>query len=410
MGDERLIRSTARRIAVQGTALVGLVVVALAALAVLVALHQQHSQADAELRQTAVNADDVGDPPAGTWIVIRTAAGATTMTDGIPRPLPDTAALERVSKSGQPEVDDLHGDGREFRVRTQRRGTAVVQVALDLALQHAERRRLVEALLGAGIVGLLGAAAVGLVMGRRAVRPLAQALAVQRDFVADASHELRTPLTLLSTRAQLLARSLRLSGVPPEVLADGEGVVRDTSRMVAVVDDLLIAAETGRAPHREPVALGPLVAELADSARAYASDQGIDLLSELTGDVLVQGNPVALRRAITALVDNAITHTPRGGRVSLVVQESGGWATVDVTDTGPGLGPVDADRIFDRFHSGGQRSERRSYGLGLSLALSVAVQHGGTLGVAQTSEEGTTFRLRLPTSGNGQGNTKNTDR
>ena len=96
--------------------------------------------------------------------------------------------------------------------------------------------------------------------------------------------------------------------------------------------------------------------------------------------------------------------------------ESGGWATVDVSDTGLGLGRVDADRIFDRFHSGGQRSERRSYGLGLSLALSVAVQHGGTLAVADTSGEGTTFRLRLPTSATsatsatGQGNTKNADR
>ena len=82
-----------------------------------------------------------------------------------------------------------------------------------------------------------------------------------------------------------------------------------------------------------------------------------------------------------------------------------------MTDTGRGLGPVDADRIFDRFHSGGQRSERRSYGLGLSLALSVAVQHGGTLGRDGDLRRGDDVPATTAhVSGNGQGNTKNADR
>ena len=96
-------------------------------------------------------------------------------------------------------------------------------------------------------------------MGRRAVRPLAQALALQRDFVADASHELRTPLTLLSTRAQLLARSLQDTDVGGDIREDSRGVVRDTSRMVAVVDDLLLAADAGApGPIAVPVDLGLL--------------------------------------------------------------------------------------------------------------------------------------------------------
>jgi signal transduction histidine kinase len=284
------------------------------------------------------------------------------------------------------------------------RGDEIVQAALDLASQHAERRHLVMALLSVSAAGLALAGGVGLVMGRRAVRPLAQALALQRDFVADASHELRTPLTLLSTRAQLLARSLQDTDVGAEIRDDSQGVVRDTSRMVAVVDDLLLAADAGAPGTHVPLDLGLLCSELADSARAYAAEHGIELVAEQASTAVAEGNAVALRRALTALVDNALAHTPVGGRVTLVSGRDRETCTVDVVDTGTGLDPEVADRIFDRFHSGRQRADRRSYGLGLSLASGVAARHGGTLTVVSSGPTGTTFRLTLPAV---QGSPKN---
>jgi signal transduction histidine kinase len=271
-----------------------------------------------------------------------------------------------------------------------------VQAALDLRSQHEERTRLTVALLVVGGVGLVLALAAGLVIGRRAVRPLAQALALQRDFVADASHELRTPLTLLSTRAQLLARSLHDAQAPAQLQDDGEGVVRDTSRLVAVVDDLLIAADTGAADDREQLELGSLAAELADSGRGYADERGISLVSRAVTEAPVRANPVAIGRALTALVDNALAHTPSGGAVTLTTGRDKEGCYVDVTDTGSGLDPETADRIFERFHSGRQRAGRRSYGLGLSLASAVAARHHGSLSVVDSGPAGTTFRLCLP--------------
>jgi two-component system, OmpR family, sensor kinase len=394
--DAALVRSTARRIALQGSALVALVVVLLSGLAVFVALHQQHAETDSLLGQATASADDVGDPPASMWLTIQDKTVIQT-TPGAPRVLPDVAALDAVADSGRPDVRDLHGDGREFRVRTVSRGGRIIQAALDLSTQHAERRHLTMALLGVGSGGLVMAAGVGLVMGRRAVRPLAQALALQRDFVADASHELRTPLTLLSTRAQLLARALRGSDVSPEVHADSQGVVRDTARLVAVVEDLLIAAEGRGADGQAAVDLGQICTELADSAQAYAVEHGIALrVSAPAAPLLVDGNPVALRRALTALVDNALAHTPDGGVVTIAAGEDREGATVDVVDTGGGLDPAVADTIFERFRSGAQRAGRRSYGLGLSLASGVAARHRGSLTVLDSGPGGTTFRLRLP--------------
>ena len=233
-------------------------------------------------------------------------------------------------------------------------------------------------------------------MGRRAVRPLARALALQRDFVADASHELRTPLTLLSTRAQLLARALETADVPARVHADSQGVVRDTSRLVSVVDDLLIAAGMDAGDHAT-VDVAQIAAELADSAQAHAAERGISLQASTPGEpLLVTGSPVALRRAMTALVDNALAHTPDRGSVTILAGRDSEGVTVDVVDTGAGIDPAVVDRIFDRFHSGAQRAGRRSYGLGLSLASGVAARHNGSLSVVESGPSGTTFRLRLP--------------
>ncbi len=411
-GDAALVRRTARRIAWQSAALVALVVVALSGLAVFAALHQQKAETASLLRQATASADDVGDPPASTWLAIRK-AGRTQATPGRPAPLPLTADLDRVAASRTPIVRDLQVGDREFRVRTAVRGTTVVQAALDLTSQHREWQHLIAALLTASIFGLVLAAVIGSVMGRRAVQPLAQALALQRDFVADASHELRTPLTLLSTRAQLLARDLRRSHAAPTAIADSAGVVRDTERMVAIVDDLLLAAEGATTTDSAPVNLSEVTADLADSAGAYAA--GLEITVTATRDYgptpLIVGNQVAVRRALTALLDNAMAHTPPGGSVTLTAFRQGDDCVIDVADTGSGLDPDSADRVFERFHSGAQRAGRRSYGLGLSLAAGVAARHNGSLTLLRTGPDGTTFRLQVPALPDaGQGSDRTTRR
>ncbi|BEP12905.1 HAMP domain-containing sensor histidine kinase [Acidothermaceae bacterium B102] len=393
--DAALVRGTARRIALQGAALVALVVLVLSGLAVAIALRQQHNQTDSLLTQATASADDVGDPPAGMWLTIRRGT-VTRTTPGAPDALPDLAALAAVAATQRSDLRDLHAD-REYRIRTVSRQGSIVQAALDLSSQHAERQHLLTALLGVGAGGLVLAGAVGLVMGRRAVRPLASALALQRDFVADASHELRTPLTLLSTRAQLLARALESADVSERVHADSQGVVRDTSRLVSVVEDLLIAAQGMDGPGHATVDIAQIAVELADSAQAHAAERGIALQSSTPEEpLLVHGSAVALRRALTALVDNALAHTPDRGSVTILAGRDREGVTVDVVDTGAGIDPAVVDRIFDRFHSGGQRAGRRSYGLGLSLASGVAARHKGSLSVVESGPTGTTFRLRLP--------------
>jgi signal transduction histidine kinase len=222
-------------------------------------------------------------------------------------------------------------------------------------------------------------------------------LALQRTFVADASHELRTPLTLLSTRSQLLDRAIQTSGLDRQVLDDSRGVVHDVQRLGEVVDDLLLAADPRDDHRREPVGLAGLVEAVVDSASAHAGDAQVTLTSVADDptQLWVQGFAPALRRAVLALVENAIDHTPPQGEVHVRTRRERKDVIVSVSDTGPGIDPRAAQDILRRFHSGGQRAGRAHYGLGLALTHDVANRHGGQLRLA-TSEVGATFELVLP--------------
>jgi two-component system, OmpR family, sensor kinase len=394
--DEQVLRRTALRIGLQTAAAVAITVVGLAAVAVLVVLQDQH-RADDDLMDTAMTRVDVSDPPAGTWVVVRRPGGQVA-TPGLPAGLPDEDQLRAVETSGVGVTSDFTVDQREFRVDTQPVDGAIIQVLLDLSPDHAERDRLLEAFLISGTAGLAVAAAVGVWLARRAVAPMAAALALQRRFVADAGHELRTPLTLLSTRAQLIRRSMR-QGVDPDTLrSDVDGLVRDAHQLTDILDDLLLAADPREMSERELVDLPTVAGQAVDSARPLADERGIRLVCATAAETPpVVGARASLRRAMIALLDNAIRHA--AGEVRLTVGMAGHDAVIDVADDGPGLDPDLVPTLFERFATApadGQPGVHRRYGLGLALVSEIMARHGGSVGLVDDGGSGATFRLRLP--------------
>jgi signal transduction histidine kinase len=312
--------------------------------------------------------------------------------------LSDDLSALRQDASGRATLADVRDDeAHPYRVATQRRGVRVVQVVLDLHEQHEQQARLVRAMTGASLLALLFAGLLGVLLARRAVRPLAEALVLQRMFVADASHELRTPLTLLSTRAQVLDRELRGRGVEASLLADSGGVVHDVQRLGEVVEDLLLAADPRADAGHEPVDLREVVETVMDSAGAHAADCDVRLefRDQAPDTVEVDGAAAALRRAVLALLDNAIDHTPPGGEVTVGLRQERSAVIVSISDTGPGIAPEAASAVRRRFHSGGHRAGRAHYGLGLALTHDVANRHGGQLRLVP-SAIGATFELVLP--------------
>lgn len=256
-----------------------------------------------------------------------------------------------------------------------------------------------DTLLVAAVIGIVIAGVVGYLVARRAVAPLGEALARQRRFVADAGHELRTPLTVMHTRAQLIARRMP----PDDPSRPAMRQLLDDSRVLReIVDELLAsAALTGDPSGGEPVAVHALLSEVAGALGDLAEQGGVRLVVDGRDDLVVTGARVALRRAVSALVDNALGHTPSGGVVTLAADAVDGRVVLSVTDTGEGFGDQDPEELTRRFARGPRSADGpggRRFGLGLALVREVAVAHGGTLVLRPGPAGGARAEVRLPGS------------
>ncbi|TYB46714.1 sensor histidine kinase [Actinomadura chibensis] len=285
-------------------------------------------------------------------------------------------------------------------------GPAVYAAAAP-GLDAAARRRLRRALAAAQIAGLPAALLLGRAVADRTLAPVDAALARRRRFAADVGHELRAPLTRLHTRAQLAARRLRAgpgAAVPTDLAADLagdlDGLVAGTRQLGEVVEDLLTSARIGRRPAAlGPVDLGALAAELAAAESPRARERGVTIevgaAGRGRGGAVVRGSEPALRRVLSALVDNALGHTSPGGHIRLTLAATPGTVELTVRDDGAGFDPRDAPRLL-----AGAPPVRPAgtggLGLGLALAREVVDGHGGTLTAHGRPGAGAAFTVRLP--------------
>ena len=268
------------------------------------------------------------------------------------------------------------------------------------AYAYLDSKDVLEAMVIAGVAGILLAGIVGWLSARSAIRPLSDALARERRFVQDASHELRTPLTILDTRIQLAQRNT----VPGSRQSHDLARIReDAATLTGIVNELLLAA-TAEAPDRSapPADLADAAASVAGSLQQVAEQRQVRLEFSAAARPLARIEKNALRRAVLALADNALAHTPPGGRVSITTSIEQKRAVITVADSGTGITGVDQARIFDRFvRTAGTSQGQRSFGIGLALVREIAVAAGGTVEVAATGGEGTVMKLTLPLMGSG---------
>ena len=246
-----------------------------------------------------------------------------------------------------------------------------------------------------GLIGVILLALVAWLAARRSVRPLGDALRLQRNFVADASHELRTPLTALTSRIQVLQRRHERGESIDETMLE---LRRDAGMMTDVLGDLLLVAEGG-AVAGGPASVGEAVETAVESLRPLADDAHVTLSMDVRQPSAVALPSVTLVRLVVALVDNAVQHSPHGAVVTVRATLEDGAAVIRVVDHGSGIHGIAPDAVFERFARSAESGRRRSFGLGLSLVRDVAERAGGDVSVESTSGAGTTFLLRLPVAG-----------
>jgi signal transduction histidine kinase len=252
-------------------------------------------------------------------------------------------------------------------------------------------------LIGAGvaIVSLLGS---WWLSGRLFV-PEQRAWQRQQTFVANASHELRTPLTLIRLSAQMARQGLQDGDGRRQLLDD---VIGETDHMTKLADDLLLLSRLDTAQlvlDLQEIDLADVIDNIQTSTARLTANRVIHLTTQ-TERASVRGDATRLRQVMLILVDNALSHTPPGGAVSIVGSEHNRLVTIVVSDTGEGIAAEHLPHVFERFYkaSNAGRHDGRGAGLGLSIAKSLVEAHGGTIEIRSKVGVGTEVCITLPAS------------
>jgi signal transduction histidine kinase len=229
---------------------------------------------------------------------------------------------------------------------------------------------------------------------------LVEADKLKDEFVALISHDLRTPLTSIIGYVEL-----SLEDVEPPLDDERRGylqiVSRSSERLLRLVDDLLFVArlQAGRLIlERTDLDLCTIAAQAAQEARPRAEAKQLELEFIGGSPVMIDGDKGRLFQLLDNLISNAIKFTPEGGRVEVRVAPSDGMAVLEVRDTGIGLGPDEAELVFDRFFRSSRVVAQQvpGTGLGLFIARAIVGAHAGTIAASTRDGGGTTFHVELP--------------
>ena len=235
--------------------------------------------------------------------------------------------------------------------------------------------------------------------------PIRRLEAVRRDFVANVSHELRTPLTIVGG----FAETLQDPDVPADKRAEfAKTILGNTQRMQRIVDELLDLSriESGHwTPRPEWTRIADAARDVFGRIAATAKSKAIVMETSIEpGADVIYADRTALEQILLNLVENALRHTPEGGRVIVQTTPSRNGIHLIVRDTGGGIPPEHLPRIFERFYRADSGRSRESGGTGLGLAIvkHMVEAHGGSVRADSTLGAGATITLFFP-SGPGGG-------
>lgn len=226
--------------------------------------------------------------------------------------------------------------------------------------------------------------------------------AARREMLANLSHDLRTPITTLLAHLE----SLQMEEAPLDEQERREYIevsMRQGRRIAQLIEQLLEAAklEAGQVSARpEAFPIGELLHDVVHKFALTARERGISLSASVQPEGLrVTGDIALLERVFDNLIENALRHTPGGGRVILSAERAGGRARLAVSDSGAGMTAAEAALAFSRFYRGdhGRSTTSGHAGLGLAIVKSILDLHGTTIAVDSRPGHGTSFRFDLDT-------------
>jgi signal transduction histidine kinase len=220
----------------------------------------------------------------------------------------------------------------------------------------------------------------------------------QKQFIQDASHELRTPIAIAQTNIEVTEMAKKVTASDYKRLM--KGLKQNLERMIQLADQLLLLADTRQEQvNWQVIDMKSVINEVASEVDTRIAAAGISLELELASDeVVVRGDSLRLKQAVSNLIDNAIRYNRSGGWVKVSTRSEESRLVVQVQDNGIGISSADRPHIFDRFYRVDKSRTRSQGGSGLGLAIvkKIVEDHGGTISVESALGKGSTFQIILP--------------
>jgi signal transduction histidine kinase len=309
---------------------------------------------------------------AGLFVLALATVGAWFLGRLVTRPLREvTSAASDLAQGDYTRRVDVHGGGREV-ARLASMFNAMAAATGDAHAVLAERNA-----------------------------ELQRANAAKAQFLAMMSHELRTPLNAIGGFTELMELGLR-GPVTPEQVEDLGRIRRNKDLLVSIITDILDFSRTDAGAltiEMEPVAVAPLVTDVADAVRTQMTTKGVQLeVDDTPADAIVRGDRKKILQVLLNLLSNAMKFTEPGGEVTVRTAVDEGTVRIDVQDTGSGISAAQLETIFEPFVQVDASLTRRTGGTGLGLAIARQLTRamGGTVTVRSQLGVGSTFSLTLP--------------
>lgn len=232
-----------------------------------------------------------------------------------------------------------------------------------------------------------------------AIKPVKTAWNQQQQFIADASHELKTPLTVILANNNILMAK-RNSSIESQIKWI-ENTQKEAAHMSSLINNLLFLARSDSGSDTQSIMEDVNLSDLCESSllqfEPVAFENKVTIDSDLAADISLQGDSTQLTQLIHILLDNACKYTPEGEKITMSLRKAGHEIIFSVNNTGTIIPSYQLSHIFERFYridkSRSKAADGNGYGLGLSIAKTIAEQHHAKISASSTAANGTTFTV-----------------
>lgn len=298
----------------------------------------------------------------------------------------DISSVSAVTKEDAQEMGmDTYESGRErgwigdYRYKRYWTGQETAIVFVDGSMNRFLSNRLILSSGGVLLASALTIIVIVIFFSKRAVRPVAESYAKQKQFITDANHELKTPLTLVMANLDILEAEIGENEWLSDIRSEGE-------RMSALVNQLIMLArmdEEQTNPEMQRFSMSDMMTEAVSEFQMLAQERGKTMTAQIEPHVDYMGEEEAVRRVVTILLDNAVKYCDTGGVIVLKLEKKK-HPVLFVENTYADVGGIELDKLFDRFYRADKaRTFDGGFGVGLSIAKAVVTQHKSEISTYQ---------------------------